>query len=120
MPTSTTWHVPDNPAETLRFDRAAETWAAISLSLLLFVIAGLIFFASHYLWAGLAVILIVFVVIESILRGAFVETVAWITLLLAMLAGVILFIHFWKWIILAVLLVMGVSLMVQRLKELTG
>ena len=74
----------------------------------------------HYLWAGLAVVLIVFVVIELILRGAFVETVAWITLLLAMIAGVILFIHFWKWIILAVLLVMGVSLMVQRLKELTG
>ncbi|HVM70173.1 MAG TPA: hypothetical protein VMT91_00325 [Anaerolineales bacterium] len=111
---------PDNPDEKLRFDRAAETWAAISLSLLLFVVGGLLFFASHYLWIGLAIVLIVFVVVESILRGAFVETVTWITLLLAMLASVILFIHFWKWIILAALLLMGISLLVQRLRELAG
>jgi len=112
--------VPDDPSETLRFDRAAETWAAVSLSLLLFVIAGLIFFAPHYIWAGLAVILMLFVTAESILRGAFVRTVGRITLILAMLASLILFIHFWKWIIVAALLVMGVSLMVQRLRELTG
>ena len=112
--------VPDDPSLALRFDRAAETWAAVSLSLLLFVIAGLIFFAPHYIWAGLAVILILFVTAESILRGAFVQTVGRITLILAMLASVILFIHFWKWIILAALLVMGISLMVQRLRELAG
>ena len=112
--------VPDDFSQTLRFDRAAETWAAVSLSVLLFVIAGLIFFAPHYLWAGLAVIMMLFVVAESILRGAFVQTVGRITLILAMLASVILFIHFWKWIILAALVVMGVSLMVQRLRELAG
>lgn len=112
--------VPDDPSEALRFDRAAETWAAVSLSLLLFVIAGLIFFAPHYIWAGLAVILMLFVTAESILRGAFVQTVGRITLILAMLASVILVIHFWKGIILVALLVMGVSLMVQRLRELTG
>jgi uncharacterized membrane protein YhaH (DUF805 family) len=33
---------------------------------------------------------------------------------------VILFLHFWKWIILVALLVMGISLMVQRLRELTA
>ena len=112
--------IPDDPTQALRFDRAAETWAAVSLSLLLFVIAGLIFFAPHYIWAGLAVILMLFVTAESILRGAFVQTVGRITLILAMLASVILFVHFWKWIILAALLVMGVSLMVQRLRELAG
>ena len=112
--------IPDDPGQALRFDRAAETWAAVSLSLLLFVIAGLIFFAPHYIWAGLAASLILFVTAESILRGACVQTVGRITLILAMLASVILLLHFWKWIILAALLVMGVSLMVQRLRELTG
>ncbi len=112
--------VPDDPSQALRFDRAAEAWAAISLSLLLFVVAGLIFFAPHYIWAGLAVILILFVVAELILRGAFVQTVGWITLILAMLAALILFIHFWKWIILVALLAMGISLLVQRLHELAG
>ena len=112
--------MPADPARTLRFDRAAETWAAVSLSLLLFVIAGLIFFTPHYLWAGLAIVLILFVVADSILRGAFIQTVARITLILALLASLILFLHFWKWIILAALLAMGISLMVQRLRELTG
>ena len=111
---------PDNPTQVLRFDRAAETWAAISLSLLMFAIAALIFFAPKYIWAGLAIILILFVVAESILRGAFVETVGRITLILAMVATVILFFHFWKWIIVAALVVMGLSLMLQRLRELTG
>ncbi len=46
--------IPDDPTQVLRFDRAAETWAAVSLSLLLFAIAALIFFAPRYIWAGLA------------------------------------------------------------------
>ena len=112
--------VPDDPSLALRFNRAAETWAAVSLSLLLFVVAGLIFFDPHSTWADLAIILILFFVADSILRRAFVQTVGRITLILAMLAAVILFLHFWKWIILAALLVMGISLMVQRLRELTG
>ncbi len=45
-------------AVEVRYARAAETWAAISLSLLVFAIAGLIFFAPTYIWAGMAVILI--------------------------------------------------------------
>jgi hypothetical protein len=112
--------MPDDPAQALRFGRAAETWAAVSLSLLLFVVAGLISFTPHSPWADLAIILMLFFVADSILRRAFVETVGRITLILAMLAAVILFIHFWKWIILAALLVMGISLMVQRLRELAG
>ena len=112
--------IPDDPTQVLRFNRASETWAAISLSLLLFAIATLIFFAPKYIWAGLTIILILFLVTESILRGAFTQTVARITLLLAMVATVILFLHFWKWIIVGILLAMGISLMYQRLRELTG
>ena len=112
--------IPDDPTQALRFDRAAETWAAISLSLLLFIVVALIFLAPKYIWAGLVIILILFVVAESFLRGAFVQTVGRITLILAMVAALILFIHFWKWIILSALVAMGVSLMYQRLRELTG
>jgi len=112
--------VPDDPSQVLRFDRAAETWAAISLSLLLFAIAALIFFAPKYIWVGLVIILILFVVAESFLRGAFVQTVGRITLILAMLTALILFFHFWKWVIIAALVAMGISLMYQRLRELTG
>ncbi len=110
--------VPDDPGQVLRFNRLAETWAATSLSLLLFAIAALIFFAPNYTWAGLAIILILFLVTDSVLRRAFIQTVARITLLLAMVAVVILLFHFWKWIVLGILLVLGISLMVQRLREL--
>jgi hypothetical protein len=111
---------PDKPTQAFRFDRAAETWAAISLSLLLFAIAGLIFFAPHYVWAGLTIIFLLFLVAESILRAAFVQTIARITLILAMVATLILFFHFWKWIIVGALLTTGAFLMFQRLRELTG
>jgi hypothetical protein len=112
--------VPADPTHVLRFDRAAETWAAISLSLLLFALSGLIFFAPHYTWAALPIILILFIVLESILHGAFIQAVARITLILAMITTVILFLHFWKWIILAAILAIGISLMIQRLRELTS
>ena len=72
-------------AVEMRYARAAETWAAISLSLMVFAIAGLVFFAPTYIWAGLALILILFVVTESILRGAFIQTVSRVTLILALL-----------------------------------
>ena len=111
---------PDDPTQVLRFDRAAETWAAISLSLLMFAFAALIFFTPRYIWAGLVIILILFVVAESFLRGAFVHTVGRITLILAMITLLILFFHFWKWVIVAALVAMGISLMYHRLRELTG
>lgn len=59
-----------------------------------------------------------FVVIESILRGAFVETVAAITTLLAITSTAILLFHFWYWILIALLLATAVFLMAQRLREL--
>jgi len=112
--------MPVKPGRTLRFENVAETWAAISLSLLLFIIAALLFFTPKYAWAGLAIILITFIVVESILREAFTQTIGRITLILAIIAALIILFHFWKWIIVGTLVVMGFSLMFQRLRELTG
>lgn len=102
----------------MRFERAAQTWAAMSLSLLLLAIVGLMLFDPHYLPAGLAVITLLFVVLESFLRGAFVETVTVITTLLAVVSSVILLLHFWYWILIGSLLVTAFFLMAQRLREL--
>ena len=107
-------------AVEMRYARAAETWAAISMSLLMFAVAGLVFFAPTFLWAGLAIILILFVVSESILRGAFIQTVSRITLVLALITTVIIFIEFWKYILVIVLVVLGIFLMLQRLREIAG
>ena len=107
-------------AMRVRFGRAAETWAAISLSLMLFAIAALIFFAPSFIWAGLVIIMILFVLAESILRGAFIETMTRITLFLALIRALILFVHFWDIIVVGGLVALGVFLMWQRLRELTG
>lgn len=112
--------VPVSSGKALRFDDAAETWAAISLSLMLFAIAAFIFLTPKFFWVELGIITILFLVTESILRGMFIQTVSHITLVLAMIAALILFFHFWKWVIVAALVAMGISLMIQRLRELTG
>jgi len=104
----------------MRFARVAQGWAAISLSALLFAIVALLLLAPHYLPAGLAVITLLFIVIESFLRGAFIHTVNEVTVLLAVIAAIILFLHFWFWILIAVLLGGASFLLFQRLRELTG
>ncbi|PWH17392.1 MAG: hypothetical protein DDG60_02050 [Anaerolineae bacterium] len=106
------------PPTQIRFERAAQTWAAISLSLLLITIAALMVFTPAYLGAGLMIATMLFIIIESVLRGAFVETVSVLTTLLAILSALILFFHFWYWIIVALLLAAAMFLLAQRLREL--
>ncbi len=107
-------------ATHMRFARVAQAWAAISLSALLFAIVALLLLAPRFLPAGLAVITLLFIVIESFLRGAFIHTVGEVTVLLAVIAAVIIFLHFWFWILIAALLAMASFLLFQRLRELTG
>jgi hypothetical protein len=110
------------PSATIRkrLDRLGEAWAAISLSLLLFGIVGLLFLDPRFLGAGLVMLTILFVVIESVLRRAFIQTVSELTALLAIVACAILVIHFWFWLIIALLLGIATFLLLQRIRELTG
>ncbi len=104
----------------MRFARVAQAWAAISLSVLIFAIVALLLVGPRYLPAGLVVITLLFIVIESFLRGAFIHTVGEVTVLLAVIASIILFLHFWFWILIAALLGLAGFLLFQRLRELTG
>jgi hypothetical protein len=106
--------------DDLVFERLAQGWAAISLSLLMFAITGLIYFAPHYLWAGPGIFLVLFVTIDSFQCGAFVRTIGRVKLLLVMCATLILILHFWKGMLLTALVIMGITLMVQRLGGLAG
>jgi hypothetical protein len=101
----------------MRFDHAMQTWAAISQSVLLFGIVVLMVLTPKYLIAGLLILTILIVAVESILRGAFVQTVGSITIFLAMVSAMILLIHFWYWILIGVLLLTAFFLMAQRLRE---
>jgi hypothetical protein len=106
------------PPAQMRFSRAAELWAAVSLSLLLVGVVALIQFAPEDAWAGVVVLLIALVVGESILRATFVRTVNRIAVILAIVATVILVIHFWKWVLIGALIGLAVFLILQRVREL--
>jgi hypothetical protein len=102
----------------VRFGRAAELWAALSLSLLLAGFVALIIVAPDHVFAWLIVLVIAFVVVEAILRGTFVRTVNHVAVLLALVAAVILLVRFWKAAVLAALIGLAVYLVVQRIREL--
>jgi hypothetical protein len=106
------------PPAQMRFSRAAELWAAVSLSLLLVGVVALIQFAPEDAWAGVVVLLIAVVVAESILRATFVRTVNRIAVILAIVATVILVIHFWKWVLIGGLIGLAAFLILQRVREL--
>jgi hypothetical protein len=105
------------PASAMRFNRAAELWAAISISLLLVGLAAFILFAPGDVWAAVVVLVIAFVVGESILRGTFVRTVNRTAVILALISAVVLAVHFWKEAIVALLVGLALFLIYQRIRE---
>jgi hypothetical protein len=102
----------------VRFERVAQTWAAISLSLLLLAVVSLMLFSPSDIGAGLAIITLSVLLIDGILRAAFVETLRLITILLALSSALILLFHFWYWVLIGLMLAISISLMAQRLREL--
>ncbi len=106
------------PAAKMRFDRAAELWAALSISVLLIGLAVLILVAPTSVWGAILVLVILFIVGESILRGTFIRTVNRIAVILALVAVVVLFVQYWKLTFVALLIGLAAFLLYQRLREL--
>jgi hypothetical protein len=88
------------------------------MSLLLIGLAVLIVAAPRNVWAAITVLVIAFVVGESVLRGTFVRTVNRLAVILALVAVVVLLLHFWKLALFALLIALAVFLLYQRLREL--
>ena len=106
------------PVSKMRFDRAAELWAAFSISALLIGLAVLILAAPRNVWAAVIVLVIVFIVGESILRGTFIRTVNRVAVILALVAVFVLFVQYWKFVFVALLVGLAGFLLLQRLREL--
>jgi len=102
----------------MRFNRLAEFWASISLSILLIGIIALILLQVPYLWAGIAILVIVFVIIESVLRGTVINTVNGIAVFLAVIAAAILLWEFWEQILIGIVLALAIFLLLQKVREL--
>jgi hypothetical protein len=108
---------PASSAE-LRFSRLAELWAALSIGLLAVALVGLIWFLPNAQVVALAVILIFFVLIESVFRGTFTRTVNAISVILALIAfGILLYTFWWQAIVVGILAA-GAFLLLENLREL--
>jgi hypothetical protein len=102
----------------IRFNRLAEGWAAASMSLILILIGGILLVAPQYIWAGLAIMCVFFVLVEAVLRGVFSMTLASVSLLLALLTAVLLVIEFWQQVLAFGLFAVAAYLLVQKIAEL--
>lgn len=106
------------PLSKLRFSRAAELWAALSISLLLIGLAVLILAAPSNVWAEVVVLVLAFILGESILRGTFIRTVNRVAVILALIAAAVLFATHWKLALVGLLIALAFFLLYQRLREL--
>src|SRR5262249_39285115 len=91
------------PESTMRFAYATEVWAALSISLLLLGLAVSVLWSPPNVWAGAIVLVLVFIVGESVLRGTFVRSINRIGVILALVALMVLFLKYLLWVVVALL-----------------
>ena len=101
----------------MRFAHATEVWASISISLLLLGLAVLLIWSPSNAWAEAIVLVLAFIVGESVLRGTFVRTINRIGVILALVALVVLFVQYLLWVVVALLVALASFLLYQRFKE---
>lgn len=104
--------------EGMRVNRFAETWAAISIGLMMvgFVLVAL--FANQYLLLGLGTLITVFVFIEATFRNRINPLINSVTVALAVIAALLLFFRFFWEIVVIAVLVAGTYIMWQNVREL--
>lgn len=108
------------PLENMRLNRTIEAWGAVSISILMLGVVGLLIFSRGYLWTGLIIMVLTLIVVESVLRDQYARTIAGIAAVLAVISAVLLIGKFWLWVIAAALIALAFFLMVQKLREIRG
>lgn len=101
----------------MRFNRLAEFWAAISISLLLLLVALIALFAPQLLVGGIVVLVVVFILLESILRGTYVETINTIAVVLALIGILLLVLFYWREALAVGLIAAAIFLLLQKMRE---
>jgi hypothetical protein len=104
--------------EGMRVNRFAETWAAISIGLMMVGFVLVVLFASQYLLLGLGALITVFVFIEATFRGRINRLINSVTVALAIIAALLLFFRFFWEIVIIAVLIAGSYIMWQNVREL--
>jgi hypothetical protein len=104
--------------EELRVSRVAETWAAVSVSLMLISFVGIAMFEREHLISMLVFSIAFFTFVEAGFRGRLVNVVGSANIGLAVVATlIIVYEFFWKLVVAAVLVV-GLYVLWDNLREL--
>lgn len=110
-------HLPASDQD-IRFGRLAETWAALSVGLMMLGFVALILFARHHLIVGLGAIFLTMLAVEATFRRRLHRFVAHVATILALIGTlIVLYEHFWTITVILVLLA-GSYLIVENLREL--
>ncbi len=102
----------------LRLSRLAETWAAISIGLMMLGFVGILLFAREYLVFGLASMISILVFVEASFRRRLTRLISSLTIGLAIVSTfILLFEFFWEIVVVGVILAGG-YIMWENIKEL--
>jgi hypothetical protein len=108
------------PPEEGRVGWLAEFWAAVSTAVLLLGAVALIAFGGSDAIAGLVMLLITAVLVDSILRGTIVRLLLNVTIAAAVIAaGILIFEFFWQ-VTLVAIAAIGVLILLDNVRELRG
>jgi hypothetical protein len=102
----------------LRLSRFAETWAAISIGLMMLGFVGIIMFAQQYLIFGLISMLSILVFIEAGFRRQLTRLISGFTIALSIVSAIILVFEFFWQIVVAGVILAGGYIIWENIKEL--
>ena len=104
--------------DELRVSRVAETWAAISVSLMLISFVGIAMFEREHLISMLVFSIAFFAFVEAGFRGRLVNLVSSANIGLAVVATLIIIYEFFWQLVVATVLVIGLYVLWDNLSEL--
>ena len=106
------------PPEDTQYGFIVELWSAISVSLLLALVAGLIWFRIVPWWAALGVGVGGYVLLESAFRRRLTQLTLGITLSLAVVAALVIAWQFKVQAMLAALVALAIVILSDNVREL--
>jgi hypothetical protein len=104
--------------EELRLGRFAETWAAVSIGVMVLGFVILALFAPDFLLLGFVSLLLVFIAVEATFRHRIARLINWVTMVLAAVSAVILLLEFWDEALVIAVLIAGGYITWENLREL--
>ncbi|MCU0482916.1 MAG: hypothetical protein MUC54_01350, partial [Chloroflexi bacterium] len=112
-------HRPEPPEER-RYGMVVQAWSAISASLVLIVIALLLWSAVFPVWFTIGVAIAGYVGLEALFRRRFVALLLNVTVLLALVGALVLAITYWPLALLAAVVGIALLTIVENVREVAG